>query len=188
MQLTNYGQSAHIFSRTNNLLKTTFDYLITLFALLFLAPLLLLIACAIKLESDGPVLHRRRAYGRFGQPFTLYKFRTVRPSSKRQQYTRVGTFLRKTGLDELPKLFNVLNQTMSLVGPRFLTQQDLLRYGTTHRDWLMTKPGLTGLWQVNGRYQPAISKRIQLDKRYVEDWSLWLDCKILLSTVILMRY
>ncbi|MEM7112190.1 MAG: sugar transferase [Chloroflexota bacterium] len=188
MQITNFEHPAHIFSRSDQLLKTTFDYLFTLPALLFLTPLLLLIACAIKLESRGPFLHKRRAYGRLGQQFIVYKFRTVYVADKTQRYTRVGIFLRQTGLDELPKLFNVLNQTMSLVGPRFLTQHDLMRYGTTHRDWLMTKPGLTGLWQVNGRYQPAISKRVQLDKRYIEDWSIWLDLKILLSTVILMRY
>lgn len=188
MQLTQATHSTDIFSRSNKLVKTGFDYLFTIPALFLLAPLLTLIALAIKLDSEGPVLHKRRVYGRYGQPFAVYKFRTVHLHRNRQQVTRVGAILRRTGLDELPKLINVLNRTMSLVGPRFLTQRDLLRFGTSHRAWLVTKPGLTGLWQVNGRYDPAMSKRLQLDKQYMEDWSIWLDCKILLSTVILMRY
>ena len=185
---TTFESSNRIFSRSDQVLKTAFDFAFVLPALISLTPLLLIIALVIRLETPGPILHRRRAYGRFGQPFIVYKFRTVYVGGRPQQITRVGGLLRRTGLDELPKLLNVINRTMSLVGPHFLTQQDLLRYGTSSRAWLTTKPGLTGLWQVNGRYHPPISKRIQLDKRYIEDWSIWLDCKILLSTVILMRY
>ncbi|MEZ4514519.1 MAG: sugar transferase [Chloroflexota bacterium] len=185
MQLTQFDSSQPVFSRSDKFLKTAFDYLITIPALLLLLPLLTLIAVAIKLESPGPVLHRRRVFGCNGQVFTAYKFRTVYLDVPGQRRTTIGQFLRRTGLDELPKLLNVLNQTMSLVGPRFLSYSDLLRYGTAHRAWLVMKPGLTGLWQINGRCYPNISKRIQLDRQYIENWSLWLDCKILLSTLIL---
>lgn len=187
MQLTQFNSSQPDFSRSDKFLKTAFDYAITVPALLLLLPLLGLLALAIKLESAGPVLQRRRVFGCNGQAFTVYKFRTVYVSLPGQQRTMLGQFLRRTGLDELPKLFNVLNQTMSLVGPRFLTYSDLLRYGTAHRAWLVTKPGLTGLWQINGRCYPNIGKRIQLDRQYIENWSLWLDCKILLSTLILVN-
>lgn len=187
MQLTQFDSSQPIISRSDRFLKVSFDYLITIPALLLLLPLFAVIALAIKLESPGPVLWRRRVFGCNGRAFDAFKFRTILIDEPGQQRTYVGQFLRRTGLDELPKLFNVLNQTMSLVGPRFLSYSDLLRYGTAHRGWLVMKPGLTGLWQINGRCYPSISKRIQLDRQYIENWSLWLDCKILLSTLILVN-
>lgn len=185
MQLTQFDSSQPVISRFDKFLKTAFDYLLTIPAVLLLLPLFIAIAFAIKLESPGPVLCGRRVFGCHGRAFVAYKFRTVYVDEPGQQRTDVGQFLRRTGLDELPKLLNVLNQTMSLVGPRFLSYSDLLRYGTAHRAWLVMKPGVTGLWQINGRYYPNISKRVQLDRQYIQNWSLWLDCKILLSTLIL---
>jgi len=183
-------------------LKLGLDYLLTLPTLILISPLLLIIAALIRLDSPGPVIYRRRVVGRNGQEFEAYKFRTMyldgndRLIANREQWmevlhgdidsdprlTRIGRFLRRYGLDELPRLFNVLNRTMSLVGPRMMTRVELLRYGHRLDGYTNVLPGLTGLWQVSG-HSRHIDDRIELEARYIRTWSLGLDVQILFQSV-----
>ena len=175
-------------------------------AMLLLLPLLLLIAGAIRLDSAGPAVFSQRRQGQHGRAFTIYKFRTMRwrdgPSDGRIQtragdcrVTRVGRMLRRTSLDELPQLWNILNGTMSLVGPRphpvamrtegLLCEDISPGYGERHR----AKPGITGLAQINGHRGATatvdqLRARLDDDLRYVDAWSLLLDLKILLLTPV----
>uniref|UniRef100_UPI0035E40DED sugar transferase n=1 Tax=Thermoflexus sp. TaxID=1969742 RepID=UPI0035E40DED len=185
-------------------LKAAMDYTLTAIALLLLAPVFSLIALAIKLDSPGPVLYRRRVVGLGGKLFDAFKFRTMvvnaealleqNPALKeafQQNYklkddprvTRVGRFLRRWSLDELPQLFNVLRGGMSLVGPRMLTPEEISRYGRWALNLLTVKPGITGLWQVSGRADLPYSERVRLDLFYIRNYSLWLDLAILAQTI-----
>jgi lipopolysaccharide/colanic/teichoic acid biosynthesis glycosyltransferase len=193
-------------------MKRTIDLAGSVFGLIILAPLLLLIALAIKLSSPGPVMFRQERLGQDGASFTLFKFRSMYARSdatphkefiKRyiagtvdtppdgavykltqdSRVTPVGRFLRKTSLDELPQLFNVLRGEMSLVGPRPPIPYELEGYDVWHRRRVLeAKPGITGLWQVTGRSRLRFDDMVRLDLRYATGWSLWLDLKILLRT------
>jgi exopolysaccharide biosynthesis polyprenyl glycosylphosphotransferase len=177
-----------------------------LLILLIVIPVLPLIALLIKLTSRGPVLFKQQRSGQNGAPFMLYKFRTMVSNaeqfkheleamnemrgpvfklSKDPRVTRIGRFLRKFSLDELPQLWNVLRGEMSLVGPRPLPVDEVRRFNDlAHRRRLSVKPGLTCLWQVSGRNQIAdFQDWVRLDLEYIDHWSLWLDLKILLLTV-----
>ncbi|SFQ52244.1 exopolysaccharide biosynthesis polyprenyl glycosylphosphotransferase [Amycolatopsis arida] len=172
--------------------------------LALLAPLLLVIAAAIRLGDGGPSLYRQRRVGRDGREFTLLKFRTMvvgadrlRPRLRQDneatgplfkmrrdpRVTRVGQVLRRYSLDELPQLVNVLAGRMSLVGPRPPLPEETAAYPPDARRRLLVKPGLTGLWQVSGRSDLSWSESVRLDLRYVEDWSLALDLVILWKTL-----
>ncbi|WP_448592643.1 sugar transferase [Thermoflexus hugenholtzii] len=191
-------------SPLEQILKTVMDYTLAAGALILLAPLMLLIALAIRLDSPGPVLYRRRVVGLGGKLFDAFKFRTMvvnaealleqNPALKeafRQNYklrddprvTRVGRILRRWSLDELPQLFNVLRGEMSLVGPRMLTPEEISRYGRWALNLLTVKPGITGLWQVSGRADLPYSERVRLDLFYIRNYSLWLDLAILAQTI-----
>jgi Undecaprenyl-phosphate glucose phosphotransferase len=186
------------------LIKTTIDFAAASAALVFLSPLLLLIAAIIKLDSKGPTFFRQRRQGLGDRLFDVYKFRTMHcdlgdPKGANQtkrddpRITKIGAFLRKTSLDELPQLINVIRGEMSLVGPRPHTPHMLIgdkrhyeivsEYSFRHR----VKPGITGLAQVNG-YRGAVDTpdqlkaRVDLDLYYIDHWSLWLDIKILWRT------
>jgi lipopolysaccharide/colanic/teichoic acid biosynthesis glycosyltransferase len=166
---------------------------------MLLASLPLLAACAavVKLTSQGPVLYRQQRVGRGGRPFQLYKLRTMhlnaeaatgevlaRPDDPR--LTRVGSTLRRYRLDELPQLWNVLNGTMSLVGPRPERPGFVGRYLTEvpgYAERFAVAPGLTGLAQINGEYLSSARNKLRYDLAYVANWSLWLDLSILLRTV-----
>jgi lipopolysaccharide/colanic/teichoic acid biosynthesis glycosyltransferase len=177
--------------------KRGLDIVVSLGALLLLSPFLLLIALAVRLTSSGPSLFRQQRLGKDGVPFTIHKFRSMvvdapdirnpdgsaynAPDDPR--VTRVGRLLRKTSLDELPQLINVLKGEMSLVGPR-PDQVDQLQYYTPQeRHKLRVKPGVTGLAQINGRNNIPWEQRKQLDLEYVERRSLSFDLHILLLTV-----
>jgi Undecaprenyl-phosphate galactose phosphotransferase WbaP len=176
------------------------------------APLLLsaaaLIAFFIKLDSSGPTLYRQERIGRNGKRFQALKFRTMivdaeaelavcfaRDENLRLEWelnhklkndprlTRVGAFLRKTSLDELPQLWNVLAGDMSLVGPRPIVAAEMEKYGRVFEDYARVRPGLTGLWQVSGRNDTDYERRIRLDRYYVRNWSVWFDIWILAKTV-----
>jgi len=185
-------------------LKAAMDYTLAAAALILLTPLLLLIALAVKLDSPGPVFYRRRVVGLGGKLFDAFKFRTMvvhaeaileqNPVLKQafeQNYklrddprvTRVGRFLRRWSLDELPQLLNVLRGEMSLVGPRMLTPEEISRYGRWALNLLTVKPGITGLWQVSGRADLPYSERVRLDLFYIRNYSLWLDLAILAQTI-----
>lgn len=186
------------------LVKRALDIVFSLAALVFLAPLMAAIALAIKLDSPGPVLYGSQRVGKKGPRFTCYKFRTMvanaeelkeelRALNERQgpffkiaddpRVTRVGKFLRRYSLDELPQFWNVLTGEMSLVGPRPHPVDDYSQYSLEHLRRLDVTPGITGLWQVSARQNPSFEKNLALDFEYIENWSLWLDLKILLRTI-----
>ena len=167
-------------------------------------PLAITAAAAIKLEDGGPVFFRQTRSGRNGKPFTMLKFRTMVPKADQlkesltgknemsgpvfkirndPRVTKVGAFLRKTSIDELPQLINVLKGDMSLVGPRPPLPDEVAKYDRWQRRKLSVKPGLTCLWQVNGRNQIDFEDWMKLDLEYIDNWSLWLDTKILMKTV-----
>jgi len=182
----------------NLVAKRAFDILFSSLALLLVSPLMLLIAVAVKLTSPGPVLYRQERMGMDGAVFPILKFRTMRVDSERagprmataldDRRTALGAFLRRTSLDELPQLFNVLRGDMSLVGPRperpvFIEEfkRQIPRYHLRHK----VKAGITGWAQINGlRGQTSIQKRIEYDLYYIENWSLLLDLKILIRTAL----
>lgn len=188
-------------------IKRLFDLLLSLIAVIVLSPVLLVISLAIRLEDRGPILYRAQRVGRGGKPITVYKFRSMRMHADRledmltpeelEEYkknfklehdpriTKVGAFLRKTSLDELPQLFNILAGSLSLVGPRPVLQEETELYGDKRALLLSCKPGLTGLWQVRGRSNVTYEdgRRQALELSYVSHRSLWLDIKILFWTV-----
>lgn len=188
-------------------IKRIFDLLFSLVAVVLLSPVLLVISLAIRLEDRGPILYCAQRVGRGGKPITVYKFRSMRMHADRledmltpeelEEYkknyklehdprvTKVGAFLRKTSLDELPQLFNILAGTLSLVGPRPVLQEETELYGDKRALLLSCKPGLTGLWQVRGRSNVTYEdgRRQALELNYVSHRSLWLDIKILFWTV-----
>ena len=157
------------------------------------SPLLALAAIAIRLESRGPVFYRQRRVGNGGEPFDLWKLRTMVPGAEAMgdgiyviegdpRITRVGRVLRRFSLDELPNLVNVLKGEMAVVGPRPTVQEQVDRYTERQRRRLEVKPGITGWAQVNGRTSLSWPERIELDVWYVEHRSLWLDLRILART------
>lgn len=188
--------------------KRVMDVTLTLAASPVIVPLVGLIALAIKLDSPGPVFYAQRRIGQNGAEFHVYKFRTMVPDADAllrdclsrdpglaaqweagqklhndPRVTRVGKWLRKWSLDELPQLWNVLMGNMSLVGPRPIILDEVERYGNVYREYVRVKPGLTGLWQVSGRNNTSYAARIDYDHYYVTNWSVWLDIWILARTV-----
>lgn len=181
---------------------------IALVLLLAFSPLLLIIACIIYCTDGSPVLFEHYRVGLDGHMFACLKFRTMRrdaeqslahllessPASKAAwerdhklhldpRVTQIGAFLRKTSLDELPQLINVLRGQMAFVGPRPVTPSELDRYGNVRWHYLSLRPGLTGLWQVSGRNRTSYARRVELDRIYVETHNWWMDAGILLRTV-----
>jgi sugar transferase EpsL len=156
------------------------------------SPLMAAVAIAIRLSDGPPVLFRQRRPGHNEVIFTMYKFRTMRAPrpgedmfrTDERRVTRIGSFLRKTSLDELPELVNVVKGEMSLVGPRPLLIEYLPNYSTKHRTRHLVRPGVTGLAQVSGRRSLTFSQRLDLDAQYVDLWSPGLDVRILLRTLL----
>jgi lipopolysaccharide/colanic/teichoic acid biosynthesis glycosyltransferase len=170
-------------SGLRQVIKGLFDKVAAASALLLLAPVLLAIAAMIRLEDGGPVLSKQARVGKDGRPFRLYKFRTtVANQHGALQVTKTGDRLRYSSLDELPQLINVLLGQMSLVGPRPTLPEEAAKYGDYVRRRLAVRPGLTGLWQIQGRYDLSWDEALLLDLRYVENWSLALDLLILWKT------
>ncbi len=188
----------------NAMLKTLLDIGLTVLLLVLLSPLLLLIAIAIRLDSEGPIIHRRWVMGVNGTRFQAFKFRTmvqnggqilemhptlVQKLSRHYKLvedprvTKVGKLLRRYSLDELPQLVNVLRGEMSLVGPRMISPPEMKEYSKWGINLLTVRPGITGLWQVSGRSDVSYEKRVQLDMYYIRNWSIWSDLYILLQTI-----
>lgn len=178
-------------------IKRAIDLLGSALGLLLGSPLLALIALAIKIDSAGPVFFLQERLGQRGEVFRVIKFRTmyvdapdrgvfVRNTRRDPRVTNVGAFLRQWSLDEVPQLINVFKGEMSLVGPR----PDRVFRWPEYTEWrkrrLLMKPGITGLAQINGRNAIPWKERYEFDVTYVEDWSLWLDIKILAQTVIVV--
>lgn len=191
----------------NRFLKTVFDYVLTFFGTIAISPILLVIAIWIYKDSPGPVIFKHTRIGKDGKPFPCYKFRSMCVDAKEKleellandpearaewerdfklkndpRITKSGAFLRKTSIDELPQIFNVLRGEMSLVGPRPIIQEELERYSEYASDYLMVKPGITGMWQVSGRNDIDYEERVMLDSWYVRNWSVWLDIMLLWRT------
>jgi exopolysaccharide biosynthesis polyprenyl glycosylphosphotransferase len=191
--------------RSSRLLKRGFDVVVATVALLLLAPALALIALAIRLDSPGPAIYRQPRRGRSGSTFRIAKFRTMQEGAEARRsdllalnevdgplfkikggdprVTRIGGFLRRTSLDELPQLWNVLRGEMSLVGPRPFVLYEADRITGWARRRLDMTPGITGLWQVLGRNDIPFEEMVKLDYIYVTNWSLWWDVKILFQTI-----
>lgn len=174
------------------MVKKIFDRSIAFFLLLLLFPLFLLVGLFVGVLNGAPVIFCQQRPGLHGQPFKMYKFRTMRDSrdgqgellSDAQRLTSLGRFLRATSLDELPELFNVLKGDMSLVGPRPLLIEYLSRYTPEQARRHEVKPGITGWAQVNGRNSLSWEDKFSLDVWYVDNQSLLLDCRILLMTLL----
>src|SRR6201996_4203113 len=184
--------------------KRILDITLSSAALAITSPLMLLIALLIRLDTPGPIFYRSNRIGRKGRTFRLFKFRTMVQNAHElkaelehmnerdgvlfkitndPRITRVGRILRKYSLDELPQFYNVLKGDMSLVGPRPPMAAEVEQYDLAHLRRLDVLPGITGLWQVEARQDPSFDSYISLDTAYIENWSLWLDMKILARTV-----
>jgi sugar transferase EpsL len=174
------------------MIKRLFDLGLGLFLIIVFAPLMAFLALFIKLIMGSPVLYKQLRPGYMGQPFSLYKFRTMTDADKgykssaddEKRLTGLGRFLRKYSLDELPQLYNVIRGELSFVGPRPLLMQYLERYSPEQARRLEAKPGITGWAQVNGRNALSWEEKFSLDVWYVERQSFWLDLKILAITLI----
>ena len=191
----------------NRLLKAVFDQLVAAILLVLFAPLLAALAVLVR-RDGGPALYRHQRIGADGRMFACIKFRTMVVDAERQlrrlldadpraaaewadgqklandpRITRIGSFLRRSSLDELPQLFNVLRGEMSLVGPRPIVAAEAARYGADIQYYYEAKPGITGLWQVSGRSDTGYAVRVKLDVWYVRNWTLWHDIAILFKTI-----
>lgn len=185
-------------------IKTVVDYAVAGLGLILFSPFMLFFALAIKLDSPGPVFHRRYVLGRQGRVFGAFKFRTMHengdeilarcPDLKAEllanhklkedpRITRLGRFLRRYSVDEIPQFINILRGEMSLIGPRMITPAEADNYGRWRHNLLTVKPGLTGLWQVSGRSDIAYADRVRLDMYYIRNYSLWLDAHIAWQTL-----
>ena len=157
--------------------KFLFDSLLAIISLVFLWPLFTGISLAVKFDSEGPILHRRRVLGRNGRIFYAYSFRTTYVHG--HQKTRVGQYLCKMGLTELPLLFNVIKHELSFVGPRFVTPDQIVTFGSKAEQLLTITPGITGYWQISGRQR---EKRVEQDMHYINNHSIIGDVSILVQT------
>lgn len=187
-------------------IKRFFDFVLSLTALILFSPFYLLLAILIKCEDPhAPVVFKHKRVGHYGKPISIYKFRTMvadaeswlehfDPAQKKEfeenyklkddpRITRIGRILRKTSLDELPQLWNIVKGDLSIVGPRPVVQNELEKYGMWSTKFLSTKPGLTGYWQASGRSDVTYDQRMEMELYYIDHKSLWLDIKILLKTV-----
>lgn len=188
--------------------KRIFDILISSFCLVLLSPVFLIMMILIKLDSKGDVFYKHKRIGRNGEYIYLYKFRSMYIDSKEKleellkdpeikkeweenfklkndpRITKVGKFLRKTSLDELPQLLNILKGEMSLIGPRPVIDGEIEKYGKNKAKFLSVTPGLTGWWACNGRSCTSYEDRIKLELYYVDNMSLLLDIKVIFKTII----
>ncbi len=220
------GELARAFANTSNrgkaalAIKRGMDLIGAFMLVIVCAPLMIIVAVAVKLSSSGPVFFRQTRVGRGGVPFEFYKFRSMRVGADdrvHREYvtklisgqheeinegdaqspiyklrsdsriTPVGRIIRRTSIDELPQLFNVIKGDMSLVGPRPPIPYEAEQYQPWHmRRLQVVRPGITGLWQVEGRSKTSFDDMVRLDLRYIRTWSLWLDMKILLKTVVVV--
>lgn len=181
----------------NFFLKRVFDICVSLVAILVLIaiPVLILVPIAIKLTSKGPVMYNATRIGKDMKPFKMYKFRTMiterydadgNEIMSEDRITKIGRILRKTSLDELPQLFNILNGTMSIVGPRPMLDYQAPRCEGEEVLRFAVRPGMTGLAQAKGRNNISWTERIQYDIEYVKNFSFWLDIKIIFGTVLMV--
>jgi Undecaprenyl-phosphate galactose phosphotransferase WbaP len=198
----------NLLSPLNRIFKRLFDIVFGGMIFLGLFPVLLVISFLIRIDSKGPVVFAHKRIGRRGMVFPCYKFRTMIPDAEKvlerhlsenpamreewerefklkndPRITKIGRFLRRTSLDELPQLLNIIRGEMSLVGPRPIVSKEVSKYKEYITDYYMVRPGLTGLWQVSGRNDIDYESRVQMDSWYVRNWSFWMDISMLIKTV-----
>lgn len=194
--------------RRNRWAKRIFDLIATISGGILISPILLLLAIIVGIDNKGRVIFAHRRVGKDGKLFPCYKFQSMVPDAQTRleeyladnpearkewedtfkltndpRVTKLGGFLRKTSLDELPQLWNVLMGDMSLVGPRPIVRKEIERYGDYIREYYMVPPGITGMWQVNGRSDTTYEERVAMDTWYVRNWSVWIDLVYLFKTV-----
>ena len=192
----------------NRLIKRLFDLFFTITGGILISPILLILAIIVAIDNRGRVIFAHRRVGRNGREFSCYKFQTMIPNAQevlkeyleknpeaRQEWeesfkltndprvTKLGNFLRRTSLDELPQLWNVICGDMSLVGPRPIVKAEIPRYQKNIREYFMVLPGITGMWQVSGRSDTTYEERVAMDTWYVRNWSVWIDLMYLFKTV-----
>ncbi len=189
-----------------SLFKRIFDVVSSTLLLIILSPLFLILIVLVKLDSKGPVFFGHKRIGYKGETISVYKFRSMvqnaeevlrnfTPEQKEEfeknfkldddpRVTKIGAFLRKTSLDELPQLINIIKGDMSVIGPRPIVQKEVVKYGKYADKLFSVKPGLTGFWQANGRSDTTYDERVQMDMYYIDNRSTLLDIKILFKTVI----
>ena len=188
----------------DTMMKIALDYLLAIVSVILLSPFFLVVAILVKQSSSGSVIHKRLVMGLNGRQFHAYKFRTMvtngedvlkmHPELKNElsrnhklkedpRVTKIGAFLRKYSLDELPQLFNVLKREMSLVGPRMISPEEVAMYKQFDMNLLTVLPGITGVWQVSGRSDISYEERVRLDMYYIRNWSIWLDLQLLFQTI-----
>ena len=197
-----------ITSKVYKLIKNLFDILFSLVALIAFIPLFLIIALLIKLSSRGSIFFLQERIGKNKKTFKCIKFRTMHPEAEdilenlmlknealKEEFeethklkndpriTNIGKFLRKTSLDEIPQFLNVIKMEMSIVGPRPIVKEEILKYDKSYKRVISIKPGITGLWQVSGRNNTTYEERINYDCYYVRNWSLSLDFYLLFRTI-----
>lgn len=194
--------------RRNRLAKRIFDFILTIVGGILISPILLILAVIVGIDNKGRIIFAHRRVGRKGKTFPCYKFQTMVPDAQERleeylrenpearkeweasfkltndpRVTKLGAFLRKTSLDELPQLWNVLMGDMSLVGPRPIVVKEVKFYGENIEEYYMVPPGITGMWQVNGRSDTTYEERVAMDTWYVRNWSVWIDLVYLFKTV-----
>ncbi|MCB1782649.1 MAG: undecaprenyl-phosphate galactose phosphotransferase WbaP [Alphaproteobacteria bacterium] len=204
-------QNVRLHSLLNQIIKTIMDRIGAVIGLLLLSPLFLYIIFKIKMEDGGPAFFGHKRVGQNGKTFKCWKFRSMVPNAKevleellakdpaaREEWerdfklkndpriTKIGEILRKTSLDEIPQLFNVLRGEMSLVGPRPIVTDEIKYYGDKINDYYAVRPGITGLWQASGRNDVTYALRVYLDSWYVRHWSLWTDIVIVIKTIFVI--
>lgn len=186
--------------------KRIVDIILGCIGLVLLSPVFLILAICIKIDSKGPVIFAHKRIGKNGKEFNMYKFRSMYENAeemienfneeqKREwqenfklendpRITKVGKFLRKTSLDELPQIVNIIKGDLSIVGPRPIVDEELEKYGENKEKFLSITPGLTGYWQANGRSNTTYEERMQMELYYIDNQSLWLDIKIFFKTIV----
>lgn len=189
-------------------IKRIIDIILSCIGLIVLSPVFLIVAIAIKLDSKGPVFFLHSRLGKNGKTIKIYKFRTMcdhaedmiknfTEEQKREfqenyklvndpRITKVGNFLRKTSLDEIPQMLNILKGDLSIIGPRPIIEEEIEKYGPNKAKFLSVKPGLTGYWQANGRSNTSYEDRIKMELYYVDNMSLWLDIKLFFKTILVV--
>lgn len=187
----------------DQMLKGLLDYSLAVIALIVFSPAMMIIALAVKLTSKGPIIHRRKVMGVNGKTFDAFKFRSMRvngeeilaqhPELKAElernhklkddpRITKIGKFIRKYSLDELPQIFNVLRGEMSIVGPRMISPAEMDEYKKWGINLLTIRPGITGLWQVSGRSDVSYDERVRMDMFYIRNWTVWMDIQLIVRT------
>ncbi|WP_423231115.1 sugar transferase [Clostridium collagenovorans] len=189
-----------------NIIKRFFDVIIASLALVILSPVFIIIFICIKVDSSGPAVFGHTRIGENGKLIKVYKFRSMVENAEEvlrnftaeqkkefeknfklendPRITKVGNFLRKTSLDELPQLFNIILGNMSIVGPRPIIKKEIQKYGEYADKLFSVKPGLTGYWQANGRSDTSYEERVQMDMFYIDNRSISMDVKIIFKTII----